>query len=82
MNRLTDPMWGGDSTEILQAVENYAKEKNIYEELAKWYNEHSIDEENNPSNRSILEGQCHWFKNEIDVIKHLNNIIQITHNST
>ena len=78
MNRLTDPKWGGDSTEILQAVENYTKEKNINDELEKWYNENPIDKENNPSNRSLLEGKCHWFKNETDVIKHLKNILPIT----
>ena len=74
INKLTDPNWNGDATEIFKEVEKYAKEKNIYEKLEKWYNENPKDQSNNPSNRSRLEGQCHMFKNEIDVIKHLKKI--------
>ena len=49
--------WGGDETEIYNQVIKYSKEIGCYDKLKLF-----IDK-----NPGSLNGECHWFKNTIEV---------------
>lgn len=62
--------WGGDETEIYNQVIKYSKENGCYDKL-------KIFIDKNPGS---LNGECHWFKNTIEVNQwfetHLQFIIE------